>query len=53
MPKIKAVNHVAVVVDDMEKSLLFWRDALGIQLHELRDGRCRWVSKPWAASSPA
>ena len=37
MPKIKAVNHVAVVVDDMEKSLLFWRDALGIQLHELRD----------------
>jgi methylmalonyl-CoA/ethylmalonyl-CoA epimerase len=37
MPKIKAVNHVAVVVDDMEKSLLFWRDALGIELHELRD----------------
>jgi methylmalonyl-CoA/ethylmalonyl-CoA epimerase len=37
MPKIKAVNHVAVVVDDMDKSLLFWRDALGIELHELRD----------------
>src|SRR5512139_2615285 len=37
MPKIKAVNHVAVVVDDMEKSLSFWRDALGIHLHELRD----------------
>ncbi|MFN8383080.1 MAG: methylmalonyl-CoA epimerase [Anaerolineales bacterium] len=37
MPTIKAVNHVAVVVDDMEKSLKFWRDALGIQLHELRD----------------
>ena len=37
MPKIKAVNHVAVVVEDMEKSLLFWRDALGIKLHELRD----------------
>ena len=37
MPKITAVNHVAVVVEDMEKSLLFWRDALGIQLHELRD----------------
>ncbi len=37
MPKIKAVNHVAVVVDDMEKSLLFWRDALGIELQELRD----------------
>ena len=37
MSKITAVNHIAVVVEDMEKSLLFWRDALGIQLHELRD----------------
>lgn len=37
MPTIKAINHVAVVVDDMEKSLAFWRDALGIPLHELRD----------------
>jgi methylmalonyl-CoA/ethylmalonyl-CoA epimerase len=37
MPRITAVNHVAVVVEDMEKSLLFWRDALGIPLHELRD----------------
>ena len=37
MPQIKAINHVAVVVEDMEKSLAFWRDALGINLHELRD----------------
>jgi methylmalonyl-CoA/ethylmalonyl-CoA epimerase len=37
MPIIKAINHVAVVVEDMEKSLAFWRDALGIPLHELRD----------------
>lgn len=37
MPTIKAINHVAVVVDDMDKSLKFWRDALGIELHELRD----------------
>jgi methylmalonyl-CoA/ethylmalonyl-CoA epimerase len=37
MPVIKAINHVAVVVDDMEKSLAFWRDALGLRLHELRD----------------
>lgn len=37
MPSIKAINHVAVVVDNMEKSLTFWRDALGIDLHELRD----------------
>ncbi|HEX2697997.1 MAG TPA: methylmalonyl-CoA epimerase [Anaerolineales bacterium] len=37
MPKVKAINHVAVVVEDMEKSLAFWRDALGLEMHELRE----------------
>jgi len=37
MSHIKSVNHVAVVVDDMEKALSFWQDALGIHMHELRD----------------
>jgi len=37
MPGIKSINHIAVVVDDMEKALAFWRDALGIDLHEIRD----------------
>ncbi len=37
MPKVKQVNHVAVVVEDMDKALSFWRDALGIELHGLRD----------------
>jgi methylmalonyl-CoA/ethylmalonyl-CoA epimerase len=37
MPKVKQINHVAVVVDDMEKALGFWRDALGMELHALRD----------------
>ncbi len=37
MPSITRINHVAVVVDDLEKSLSFWHDALGIDLHELRD----------------
>lgn len=37
MPKIKSIHHVAVVVEDMEKALAFWRDALGMELHELRD----------------
>ncbi|MDP2976460.1 MAG: methylmalonyl-CoA epimerase [Anaerolineales bacterium] len=37
MPKINKINHVAFVVDDMEKSLSFWRDALGLQMTELRD----------------
>ena len=37
MPSITRINHVAVVVDDLDKSISFWRDALGIDLHELRD----------------
>ena len=37
MPKVKQINHVAVVVEDMEVALSFWRDALGMELHELRD----------------
>ena len=37
MSHVKSINHVAVVVDNMEKALSFWRDALGIELHELRD----------------
>ncbi|MFZ5819526.1 MAG: methylmalonyl-CoA epimerase [Chloroflexota bacterium] len=37
MPGVKRIDHVAVVVGDMEKALSFWRDALGIELHEIRD----------------
>lgn len=37
MPKITRINHVAIAVDDMDQSLSFWRDALGMELHELRD----------------
>jgi len=36
-PRIKKVHHVAVVVDDIEKSLSFWRDLLGLPLDEVRD----------------
>ena len=37
MPKVKAIHHVAVVIEDMEKALAFLRDSLGMELHELRD----------------
>lgn len=37
MSHVKSINHVAVVVDDMEKALSFWRDALGMEMHELRN----------------
>lgn len=37
MPRVKQINHIAVVIDDMEKALSFWHDALGMDLHGLRD----------------
>jgi methylmalonyl-CoA/ethylmalonyl-CoA epimerase len=32
MAKVKRIDHVAVLVDDLEKNLAFWRDALGIEM---------------------
>ncbi|HBG74676.1 MAG TPA: methylmalonyl-CoA epimerase [Anaerolineae bacterium] len=37
MPIIKKIHHVAVVVQDIEKSLLFWRDALGMTLSQVKN----------------
>ena len=37
MPKIKQVNHIAIVVEDIDDWLAFWRDALGIELSEMRE----------------
>jgi methylmalonyl-CoA/ethylmalonyl-CoA epimerase len=37
MAEVKSINHVAVVVSNMEASLRFWREALGMELRELRD----------------
>ena len=37
MSIVKRINHVAVLVEDMEKALAFWRDALGMEGQELRD----------------
>ena len=37
MPFVKRIHHVAVVVEDMEKALSFWRDALGMDLNEVRE----------------
>lgn len=35
MPSIKKVNHIAVVVEDIDEALVFWRDALGLELHHV------------------
>jgi len=37
MPKITRIDHIAVLVDDMDKTLSFWRDALGMQLTHVQD----------------
>jgi methylmalonyl-CoA/ethylmalonyl-CoA epimerase len=35
--KNNSIAHIAIVVEDVEKALEFWRDALGLELAELRD----------------
>lgn len=37
MAKLKKINHVAIVVSDIENSLKFWRDALGIELDHIEE----------------
>ena len=37
MATIKKINHIAIVVEDMDDALSFWRDSLGLDLHEIRD----------------
>jgi methylmalonyl-CoA/ethylmalonyl-CoA epimerase len=37
MPKIKRINHIAIVVGDIDSALTFWRDALGLQLDHIED----------------
>ncbi len=39
MAKIKRIDHVAVVVEDIQAALGFWRDALGIELSHLDDNQ--------------
>ncbi len=36
-PTIRRINHVAVVVDDIPKTLEFWRDALGLTMSGLHE----------------
>lgn len=37
MAKVTKINHVAVVVPDLEGSLSFWKDALGLDLNHIED----------------
>lgn len=35
MTDIKSINHIAIVVEDIEESLAFWRDQLGLTLDHM------------------
>ncbi len=34
---IKRIDHIAIVVDDIDKALGFWRDTLGLDLNHVED----------------
>ena len=35
MSTIKKVDHIAIIVEDIDEALIFWRDALGLELHHV------------------
>ena len=37
MPTIKRIDHVAIVIEDIEPALGFWRDALGLDVSQIED----------------
>jgi len=37
MPQTNRINHIAIVVDDIEAALKFWRDTLGLELNHVED----------------
>ncbi|HNY83955.1 MAG TPA: methylmalonyl-CoA epimerase [Anaerolineaceae bacterium] len=37
MAEIKKINHVAIVVKDIDQALRFWQEELGLELHHIED----------------
>lgn len=37
MAKITKINHIAMLVNDLESPLNFWRDALGLELTQVKE----------------
>jgi methylmalonyl-CoA/ethylmalonyl-CoA epimerase len=37
MPTIKRIDHIAIVVEDIDAALAFWRDALGLELENVEE----------------
>jgi methylmalonyl-CoA/ethylmalonyl-CoA epimerase len=37
MTNIKKINHIAIVVENIDEALTFWRDQLGLRLDHIED----------------
>lgn len=37
MSTVEGISHIAIVVDDLDQALTFWRDALGLKLSEIEE----------------
>jgi methylmalonyl-CoA/ethylmalonyl-CoA epimerase len=37
MPHVKRIHHVAMLVEDLDQALAFWRDGLGLAMSDLQD----------------
>ena len=37
MSTVSSISHIAIVVDDLDKALWFWRDSLGLKVSEIED----------------
>lgn len=37
MPKIKNINHIAIVVEEIDSALEFWRDVLGLEVGQIEE----------------
>jgi methylmalonyl-CoA/ethylmalonyl-CoA epimerase len=37
MPRIKRIDHIAILVDEMDKTLQFWSEALGMEVSHIQD----------------
>jgi len=37
MPRVRRIDHVAIVVDDIDQALAFWRDGLGLEVSHVED----------------
>jgi methylmalonyl-CoA/ethylmalonyl-CoA epimerase len=37
MPKIKKINHVAIIVEAIDDAIAFWCDGLGLKIEQIKD----------------